>query len=188
MITTLKTQEGKFLALVLLIALFIAVKIVKLPVNSTITAEIMQNKVAITTLDDKKVISNKLRIKIPNVNFAQARELQHKDLGLLGFKTNFFINITTKATVLKEGRYAFKISSDDGFRFKIDNEVVCEHPGNRPFQSNTCIYKLDKREHTFLLTYWQGGGPMGLKATYKLGSKEYLLGDDSSNIEFKAVK
>jgi len=173
---------------VLLIAFLIALKVVKLPVSSEVTIEIMQNKTSIGNLDSKKVITHKKRLKVPTIEFLQSRTLHHKVLGKLGFSSNFFINATTTANVLKEGDYRFTITSDDGFRFSIDDTVVCEFVGNRGYESNSCGYHMDKGDHIFKLSYYQGGGPMGLKASYRLGSKNILIGKDSKYIEFKASK
>ena len=186
MINIVKSKEGKLLILLAFVALFIASKVVKLPVKSEIAIEVLQNKNAISGLDSKKNISNTKRFNVPTINFQESRELIHPQLGSLGFKTNFFINATTYATVHKKGKYTFYIASDDGFRFSIDNHIVCEYPGNRAFKTNTCSFDLDKQTYLFNLSYYQGGGPMGLRAQYKLHSKRMLIGHDSKFITFKA--
>ena len=188
MINIFQTKEVKLLILVLLIAVFIAIKVIRIPISGEINLEILQQKGAILNLDSAKNISNTKRLSVPTINFVESRKLEHKNFGELGFSTNFFMNLRTKSEVLAEGNYTFYIASDDGFRFKIDDKIVCEHPENRGYKTNICHYYLKKKSYDFHVAYYQGGGPMGLTAKYKLGAKIFFIGHDSKYMKFKAGK
>jgi hypothetical protein len=83
---------------------------------------------------------------------------------------------------------SFKINnilkSDDGFVLYIDNKKVAEFIGDRPIAKNEVTLFLKKGKHTFKLSYFQGGGNLGIKAFYKIGNEIHLVGENSSFVKF----
>ena len=148
----------------------------------------MQNKRLINTIYDAKAITKTKRIKVPSVDFPQSSALYHKDMGALGFGSNFFMNLTSTMNVKEGGHYRFIITSDDGFVLKIDNKKVCEFMRNRAFEPSVCSVNLKEGSHIFNLSYFQGGGPLGLKAEYVNRGKHFLVGESSKFITFEAKK
>jgi hypothetical protein len=183
-------NEKILLLIVLFIGVLLIVKTIKLPTTGTVNIAIMQQKGSISTVDTvKKLVSTK-NILVDSINFLESRILEHPSLGKLGYSSNIFLKAKTQMSVLHSGKYIFLVSSDDGFRLKIDNKTVCEHPGDRPMQTTICSVQLSKSTHKFVLEYFQGGGPMGLKVKYKLrneGSSQFV-GKDSKYISFKEMK
>ena len=184
-------KEWIFLGIVMFIGLLILINTVHFEGGSGhIKITVTQQKGAISDIDTPRKVSSKKTFHVRNINFPQKRMLEHKDLGQMGYSTNFFIDATTKMSVASEGNYHFHVRSDDGFRLKIDGKMICEYRGHRPMTTNSCKVHLSKKEHKFSLAYWQGGGPLGLNVKYqKVGmSKKYFVGDDSKDITFKELK
>jgi len=175
-----------FLYSVVLIAVFVLSKTISLPYDGVIKIQISKQKGSIVTIDTPRNISNNQRISVDRLYFPQSRLLTQKRYGNLGFSENFFIDAVTDMKVLQSQEYHFNVLSDDGFRLKIDNKVICEHPENRPFSKTACSVKLTPGMHPFDLSYFQGGGPLGLHVTYGVqGHKMHDVGKNSEFIVFK---
>ncbi len=183
-------NEKVLLFIVIFIAVLLAVKTVKLPMNGTVNVTIMQQKGNIKTLDTVKKISSTKHILVDSIDFLESRILEHPSLGKLGYTSNIFLTLKTEITVLNAGEYVFMVSSDDGFRLKIDDKVICEHPTDRAMQMSACTVTLSKAKHKFELSYFQGAGPMGLNVKYKLKAKPeiFFVGRDSEYMSFKEMK
>lgn len=184
-------KEWVFLGIIILIGVFVLTKTIRLQSGEgNIKVVITQQKDGISNIDTPRSISSKKTFHVTTINFPQTRVLKHKDLGETGYSSNFFIDASVVMEVKSEGDYEFMVSSDDGFRLKIDNKAMCEHPGDRPMAATSCRVHLSKRNHLFALSYWQGGGPLGLIVKYKkIGtSRQYYVGDDSKEIRFKESK
>jgi hypothetical protein len=182
-------SEYYFLIFTLFIGLFLILKMFTFPTDGVLHVTISQSKTGLSVLDTKRNISSTKIIRVDTINFLQGRMLEHPQIGKLGSSKNFFMDIKTQMDVIQKGTYQFDITSDDGFRMKLNNKIACEHPGNRPMQTTTCQVPLEKGVYQFNLSYFQGGGPMGLKAFYQSrGGTRHLIGADSKEISFKAVK
>ena len=183
-------KESILLGVVLFIGLLLVLKTVKFPTHGTVSVAIMQQKGAIKTVDTVQNLSSTKHIAVDSLYFPESRTLEHPSLGNLGYTSNIFLKVTTEINVLKSGKYIFLVRSDDGFRLKIDNKIICEHPENRPMQTTVCKLTLTQAVHNFKLLYFQGGGPMGLKVKYKLKdeSSTYFVGEDSQYMSFKESK
>jgi hypothetical protein len=183
-------SEWYFLSFVIFIAIFLIFKNITFPTNGVLSVVISQNKNGISKLDIKREITTRKKISLNSVDFETGRMLEHHEIGKLGNTKNFFMDIKTEMTVKTTGKYILSIASDDGFRMKIDKKTVCEHPGNRPMKTTTCRVVFQKGTHLLQLSYFQGGGPMGLKAYYQKADsdKKIFIGKNSSDIIFKAIK
>lgn len=175
--------------LVLTVAALLLGKTISFPQNGVISVTVMPQNGPITTIDTPKNNTESKSFEVNSINFENGTVLEHKKLGILGYTSNFFMKLETRLQVKKAGHYTFYIASDDGFRLWIDDKQICEHPTDRPFQTSTCSAELAEGKHLARLEYFQGGGPMGLKALYKYGENEALLiGTDSRYMTFEAVK
>ncbi len=183
-------KEHVLLGIVVFIALLLLMKTVRLPHNGTIKVTLMPQKGGISTIDTPKNIYDQKSFEVDSINFLNKTVLEHPGLGVLGYSSNFFMELTSTMKVTEAGDYFFDVASDDGFRFWIDNAMVCEHPGDRPFQTTTCKKVLNKGTHLVRLEYFQGGGPMGLKVLYRHSeqSSPVLVGKSSRYISFEEPK
>ena len=180
------TKSHIFLYLVLFIAVFVLYKTVSLPYSGNIKITISKQKGAISTIDTIRNITNKHSINIKYLVFENSNSLRHKHFGNLGFSENFFIDANVEMDVLKSADYDFEVKSDDGFRLKIDNKIVCQFLKNRPYRKTKCSIRLLKGLHSFYIEYFQGGGPLGLHVRYGVkGEKLQDLGENSKYIIFK---
>ncbi|MEQ1859477.1 MAG: c-type cytochrome [Chthoniobacteraceae bacterium] len=80
-----------------------------------------------------------------------------------GFALRFRGNIV----VPKDGTYTFMTESDDGSRLYIDGRLVVDNGGIHPKQERTGEVDLKAGAHTFLLTYFDGGGDTALTVRWK---------------------
>ncbi len=186
-----RKKEWIFLGIVIMVGVFILTKTIRFQGGEgNIKVIVSQQKGSISHIDTPRNISSKKIFHVSTIDFPETSMLKHKDLGETGYSSNFFIDAFSVMEVKSEGAYLFMVGSDDGFRLKIDNKVMCEHPGNRPMGTNRCKVHLSKKDHTFELAYWQGGGPLGLSVKYgKLGASQlYYVGEDSDEIIFKESK
>ncbi len=183
------SKEYILLFIVILIGVFITSKTFKLPTHGDVEITISEQKGAIATIDTPRKAGSKHEYEIDVISFEQSTVLTHKSLGVLGYSSNFFIDARTQMDVKNSDTYLFYVASDDGFRLWIDDKNICEHVGDRPMETTTCNVKLTKGTHRYRLEYFQGGGPMALKALYKRNSrsKSHLIGDSSDDIVFSKV-
>lgn len=183
-----RRAEWIFVVLVVLLGVAILAKTVRFSWHDgNLLVTIVKQKGGIGHLDTPRKVADSKTMPMQRIDFAQGRMLENSQYGKLGYTTNFFLDIRTEMLVKKPALYRFEVSSDDGFRLKIDGKTVCEHPGDRPFGASRCSLALSKGRHRFELSYFQGGGPMGLRATYGEASskRRYIVGEDSDMISFE---
>lgn len=185
-----KRREWTFLLLVVLIGIGVLYKTVRLRDEGAILMVIEKQNGPLSKLDTPRKPSGREEMYVQAIDFFHGRVLENAQYGKLGFTTNFFIDFMARIQVRKTGMYRFYVESDDGFRMKIDGNTVCEHPQNRPFETTECDVRLNSGRHVLALSYFQGGGPMGLKASYVFEKKgrRYLVGEDSAYITFEKIK
>lgn len=183
-------KEYLLLSIIGVIACFIVLKTISFSSKGTIKTVLIKQNGAILTLDTSRVKQNEEQFWINRIDFPQNVVLKHPQYGNLGYKENFFLDLSASLKVLQEGVYILAITSDDGFRLMIDEKTVCEFPQNRAMAATTCRVQLTKGEHLFKMSYFQGYGPMGLKAEYQKEGNPgtYLMGEDSKFFQFKEPK
>ena len=183
-----RKTEWFFVGIVVLIGAAILAKTVRFNwYDGNVNVTIVKQKGGIAHLDTRRRAESVKTIPVRTIDFRQGRILANDQYGKLGYSTNFFLDIHSDFRVEKPARYRFDIWSDDGFRLKIDGKTLCEHPGDRPYSRTSCTVPLSKGKHRFELSYFQGGGPMGLKATYGEVSakRRYLVGENSDLMTFE---
>ena len=187
--TEAKKREWAFLLFVAFLGIFLLVKTVRLSFDEgQIRLTISQQNGAIASIETARNVSSKKVLMLQTIDFPETRILQNKQYGKLGYSQNFFLDAEVDMVVKSAGKYRFTVRSDDGFRLLIDAKSVCQHPGDRPMQGTECVVPLSNGNHRFSLSYFQGGGPMGLQVTYqKIGEKaSYFVGENSDDLRFKA--
>ncbi len=183
-----RKAEWIFVTFVVVLGALILMKTVRLNwYDGNLQVTIVQQKGSLSYLDVPRNASDSRTMPMKRIDFYQGRMLENSQYGKLGYTSNFFLDIKTDMLVAKPALYRFDVSSDDGFRLKIDGKTICEHPGDRPFAATRCTTVLSKGKHRYELGYFQGGGPMGLKATYGEASSQhrFVVGEDSSTITFE---
>ncbi|MBN2895242.1 MAG: hypothetical protein JXK05_05050 [Campylobacterales bacterium] len=183
-------KEHFLFAIVVLIAVLLAAKTVHFGGSGAINVSIMPQQGGIATLDTPKNHTETKTLRVPTIDFANKSVLEHPDVGVLGFSSNFFMELRTRMQVRQDGQYTFYVASDDGFRLHIDDRVICEHLGDRPFATSTCTAALQNGAHTLRVEYFQGGGPLGLKALYKHEGQAsaLLIGKNSDAAYFEEIQ
>lgn len=93
---------------------------------------------------------------------------------------NFAFEFRGTLLVEEPGTYSFKTESDDGSWIKIDREQVVDNGGFHGVIAAEGNVELSKGAHTFVLTFFQGGGDRQLRASWSgPGFEERpLRGDD----------
>ena len=168
------------------IAFFIVLKTIHFKKEQNISISVLQNSKKIISLDQPKSISFRKNLSVKYLFFPPGKSLYNRSIGYTGFTTNFFIKAEVKGIVKKEGLYHFIIYSDDGFRLSVDKKTVCQYLKDRAYSKTKCSYFLKKGKHLLEIDYFQGYGPLGLKAGYSFDDKRYyLIGKDSKYIVFK---
>ena len=122
---------------------------------------------------------------ITTINFKTTHGLVHETMGRFDFDTNIFIDFNTSMHVLQEGNYTFIIVSDDGFQLNIDQNPIAVYPKGRAAGLNQVKYSLPKGRHQFDLSYFQGAGPMAIRAYYEINGKRFFIGEDSEYLKFR---
>lgn len=177
-----------FLYFTLTIGFFVLYKTYP-PKPALLLVEISQQNGDIKTIDTVKQIKSKLKYKLNSLNFTQSNTLQSKKYGRLGFSQNFFIRARVNLLLKTKGMYDFAVTSDDGFRLKIDNKLLCEFKKGRAYKKTTCSITLLEGTHLFDLEYFQGKGPMGLRAEYALhGDAFKIIGEENKIVTFTEYK
>ena len=157
----------------------------------TVKLTLIKAKGEVLHLDTERNVEYTREYKVAKIEVPyDDKMLEIPGVGKMGFKDFFYIDYETTMYVPKDEMYVFRVSSDDGFRLKIDGKVVTEHPGNRPYTENKGEMFLDKGEHRVELNYFQAYGPLGLHAAYerKKGGGPAILGKNSGGVKFRFPK
>ena len=67
----------------------------------------------------------------------------------------------------RDGRYNFRLTSDDGSRLWIDGEQVADNDGVHPAQSASGRVRLTKGPHPIVVEYFNGGGERELNVEFQ---------------------
>ncbi len=191
----LKRNELKFYLLILFIGVFMLSKISTSPTKQTVNVTLLKQDGPLRNINDIRRIKETVRFAINSINFPKNEELYYKEMGNMAYKKDFFLSLKTTLLVKKAQFYQFSISSDDGFKLSIDNQLVCQYEQIRAMKITHCDpLKLKLGLHSLQLDYFQGFGDLGLVATYVIYDKEKekkqtdnsftFIGQDSNFIQF----
>lgn len=87
---------------------------------------------------------------VPNVNFATTA-----DFG--GPEDNFLVHITGYLKAETSGDYKFRLSSDDGSRFSIRDEIIVDNDGLHGDTGIEGAFRLTAGEHPIFVEYFESG-------------------------------
>jgi hypothetical protein len=184
----MKLDKNKlvFLALVIIFGVFFICRVFSpfIPVRN-ITMTIVKQKGSIITLDTPVNQDFSAVYYINTINFRPGQVLYHNDLGNFAYSQDFFMYFKSSIRVEKAGFYTFNIASDDGFRLKLNGQLIGEFISNRSFDSNQYRVFLAKGYYAMDLSYFQGYGLQGLTALYSFeDGRYYYFGEDSPPLSF----
>jgi hypothetical protein len=74
----------------------------------------------------------------------------------------FAVDLQGAFVVDHPGLYYFRLTSDDGSRFYIDDTLVIDNDGYHPPRMALAAARLSAGRHTLRVPYWQGPGPLAL--------------------------
>ncbi len=74
----------------------------------------------------------------------------------------FAVNLEGSFVVDTPGLYYFRLTSDDGSQFYIDDTLVIDNDGYHPPRMALAAARLTSGPHTIRVPYWQGPGPLAL--------------------------
>ena len=88
-------------------------------------------------------------------------------------ETNFALQMESFIEITKDGEYEFYISSNDGSKLYIDNQMLIDNDGEHgPKQLSDSIY-LKKGIHPIRVEYFQSGGSTTLLVSYRSDDISY---------------
>lgn len=183
------SKEYKLLIFSVVVLFIVIWKLLPVKVSPVLKAVLSVQRGSIKTVDDKRNIERSDSFYIDTISFEPGTTLVHSRLGPLGVSKDFFIDLEGRFEVKEGGTYLFSVTSDDGFRLKVDGVTISEFLSDRPMGETEGVIELTPGLHNFSLTYFQGYGNLGLKATYKRSGsgRAHLIGDSSGNLKFKLM-
>ncbi len=85
-----------------------------------------------------------------------------------GVVAPFVSHVIGELLVEKPGEYAFRLTSDDGSRFSLDDSVILDHDGRHAATAESVEgIKLDGGAHKLLIEHFDGGGGRALKLEWR---------------------
>ncbi|MEO1449386.1 MAG: PA14 domain-containing protein, partial [Bacteroidota bacterium] len=82
-------------------------------------------------------------------------------------KTNFACLMEGFFEAKSDGYYAFAVSSDDGSKLYIGDQLIIDHDGKHPMgNERSYVLPLSKGFHPIRIEYFQAGGGLGLELIY----------------------
>jgi len=182
-------KEYMLLTLVMFSAIFVVFKTYKHTPKLTIKAVVSSQNGALHSVYQERSVKESKIFYIDTLAFASGRVLSHSLYGKTSFSNNFFIDASSEFETTNKQKFYFDVYSDDGFVLKIDDKKVCEFVGDRAYKKSSCSVDLSKSKHNLNLSYFQGGGPLGLTLFYRAhqDKKWRTYGDDSDYLITKPL-
>lgn len=173
-------------ALLLLVALLIAIRITPVSVDPVVKLVISKNHTSISNIYQQRDIQFVREVMVDRLNLLVKSRFSHPELGNIAtYSDDFFVDINHTITVKKTDTYRFLMGSDDGFSLRIDDKLICEHLGDRPYSVQVCMVHLTEGQHQVAMSYFQGYGNSGFTVQYARGDeKPRWFGEDSRAITF----
>ncbi|MCB7135867.1 family 16 glycoside hydrolase [Cellulosimicrobium marinum] len=98
-----------------------------------------------------------------------------------GAEDNFMSQVTANLTVETEGEYTFRITSDDGSKLYLDDELVIDHDGLHGAEPMDGTTTLTAGTHALFIEYFEAGGGQELTLEWKApGSTTFALVPESA--------
>ena len=177
-----------FLGLTLLVGMAIVVSIVPPGFLSSsgklMNVTIEHQKKDIAHIDQTRETFATDTFYIDTIDFPAGNTLRHEKLGDYDFSRNFFVRIEGQMVVNTPGEYRMIVASDDGFRLEIDGQRISQHTNDRPMAETVTNVRLEKGKHSFVVSWFQGFGQLGLRAWYEGTCGRKLFGESTPCITF----
>jgi alpha-L-rhamnosidase len=94
--------------------------------------------------------------------------LKTPDLLDIGIKANTYaLTLDGFLIIDKEELYTIYLTSDDGSKLFIDNNLAIDNDGAHGMSEKSCAIKLSAGKHKIKIEYFQGEGGEGLKLAYR---------------------
>ena len=93
-----------------------------------------------------------------------------------GLADDFLAIVTANLTIATQGSYAFRLTSDDGSKLSINDELVVDHGGLHGNTSKEGTATLAAGVHALRLDYFEAGNGQELKLEWKTpGSSSFVV-------------
>lgn len=169
------------------VTLAIVIRLIPPMVDERFILSMKKNAEHITRIDQPRQIEATRTVGVDRLELIDRNRFAHPTLGPLGWGEDFFVDIDSRFTVSEAARYRFLVGSDDGFELRIDGQLVCRHPGDRPYSKQSCYRRLDAGEHRLELSYFQGYGNAGLTLEAgRISTAPRYWGTEIDGIEYAA--
>jgi len=168
------------------VVVLIAIRITPISVDKNVELIISKNRTNIKSIYQPREIERTKSVMVDKINLIVKNRFMHPKLGnIADASDDFFVDINQTINVKNAGSYRFLIGTDDGFSLKIDEKLICEHLGDRPYSIQTCTTELSKGTHKFQFSYFQGFGNSGLTLEYVRGEgTQHYYGEESGDMSF----
>lgn len=139
------------------------------------------------------MVFNSLNSKVfypGTVHFPPNGPFNHNNGLEIGFRRHFFATVESIIDVKKSGLYEFRVSSDDGYIFYIDNIKVADSNLPKGYTKEISKCWLEEGTHNLKIDYFQIAGGCGLTVSYSPpGSNlSYYLGEPSPQVKYIKLK
>lgn len=138
-------------------------------VSPVLPLQIERNAVPIDHLDQERVAVERSTVWVDRLDLAQGGQLRHAVLGRIGPAEQFFVDLRLRLHVPEAGVFHFEIESDDGFALTVNERRICAFTAHRGLSAQRCRVLLEAGEHAMHLSYFQAGGPAGLRVRHSRG-------------------
>jgi PA14 domain len=87
----------------------------------------------------------------------------------------FAVDLEGTFLVDEPGLFYFRLTSDDGSKFLIDDQLVIDNDGYHPTRVATGVARLAGGSHRIRVPYWQGPGPLALILEVARPGEQYQI-------------
>ncbi|WP_019816295.1 family 16 glycoside hydrolase [Saccharomonospora saliphila] len=109
---------------------------------------------------------------MPTIDFSTADDF--------GFEDNFLSHVIANIDIPEEGAYTFRLTSDDGSRLYIDDQLVIDHDGLHGAEPKDGTVTLSPGHHPLRIEHFEAGGGQQLTLSWKApGASEFTVVPDS---------
>ena len=135
-------------------------------VDAVLRLDITHNAEPIQHLDQARAVRDQRTVWIDRLDLAEGGQFRHRQLGQLGPGEQFFVDLELRLRNPESRLIHFEVESDDGFALEIDGERLCAFTAQRGLSAQRCPVLLSEGEHSLRLSYFQAGGPAGLRVRH----------------------
>jgi hypothetical protein len=151
-------------------------------VDAVLPLVIETHAAPIDHLDQARVGVERSTVWVDRLDLAHDGQLRHPVLGRIGPAEQFFIDLRVELRVPEARVIHFEVESDDGFALALNERRICAFTAQRGLSAQRCRVLLEAGEHALHLSYFQAGGPAGLRLRHATSEDGpwALLGEDTT--------